>query len=148
MLNDRQFEDLLNLTADAEQAGVFRATPIDAHSIMQQAHNEMSSESSWRWGLLAGPLAACLVAAFGLSQFWPAAPQNRVAQSTRNAGSVIMADSVERCGGDFTLFNTCFTGPAQDELSAECRCVDLDKDGDVDFADFGLMQRASALSNG
>ncbi len=164
----RDFEDLLRMAVEAEQAGVFRPTPADPAAIMSDPHRNATrddasrqatreSESGFaghrlvlRLGRLAGSLAACLVIAVGISQIWPAGggQSSHVANLSQSTGATMLVDSVERCSSDFTLFNTCFTGPSIDGLTSDCRCVDFDRDGDVDFADFGLMQRASAMSNG
>lgn len=152
----REFEDLLRLALEADEAGVFRSTPADACSIMAKAQQEVAGEtvvttksgSVLRFGRLVAPLAACVMIVVGISQMWPTNSGQPTMTSSQFANSTMMVDSVEKCSADFTLFQTCFTGPSLDGLTSDCKCADLDRDGDVDFADFGLMQRASAMSNG
>ena len=42
---------------------------------------------------------------------------------------------------DFDIFLSCFTGPEGGEVPFECAPADLDSDDDIDFADFGRLQR-------
>ncbi len=43
--------------------------------------------------------------------------------------------------GDYAILADCLDGPEL-QTSLDCRCMDLDSDGDVDLVDYGAMQRA------
>jgi Low-density lipoprotein receptor repeat class B len=53
---------------------------------------------------------------------------------------VVIPDLVDIC--DFENFVQCFTGPIDSVLEGNCADSDSDRDGDIDFADFGLLQSA------
>jgi len=49
---------------------------------------------------------------------------------------------------DLAIFQPCVTGPAIiPQLSPTCQLADLDRDGDIDQSDFGLLQRCYSGSS-
>jgi hypothetical protein len=45
-------------------------------------------------------------------------------------------------GDDHLSFALCVTGPGLGPVVNACRCMDLDRDGDVDLADWARFQAA------
>ncbi len=139
--NYEDLEQLLLHSADAERAGVFNRSPVDPAVLLAAVSTggdvtaaraggpvacAPGSDRSRGWMYVAGvlaPIAACVAIWFGVNQF---------------------ANGEVDCY-DFLVFDSCFTGPSgadsREPLSGQCACVDLDQDGDVDFADFGHLQR-------
>jgi hypothetical protein len=160
VLSRNELEKLLLDATESVQAGVFRKTSINSSSIFAAANavstreNEGESSNSARRGWfsvarVATPIAACLLIWVGVrttdfdsNVTQPAVPQAMVAVHGGLLGETGSADR------GLALFNSCFTGPGADLLSGDCSDADLDRDGDVDFADFGRFQRQIVSKNG
>jgi len=152
--------NLSNLVAeaiDAEAAGVFAPTNLDVAAVMgaQTGGNAASSTRfSRRHAMFARfveramvglPLAACLGIVVGIASM--------SVRLSPDSGSFVMLGSngldskglgaMQAC--DMQVFARCFTGPGQ-AVPADCGCVDLDGDGDVDLSDMGSYQQLASMS--
>lgn len=152
--------NLANLVAeaiDAEAAGVFTPTELDMAAVMDvQAGTRAvgSSQRSRRHALFARfvekamvglPLAACVAIVVGIASM--------SVRLSPDSGSFVMLGSngldskglgaMQAC--DMQVFARCLTGPGQ-AVPADCGCVDLDDDGDVDLSDMGSYQQLASMS--
>lgn len=137
-LKDGDLERLLLHATQAELAGVFRKTPVDPASIMAQTRGRRG----WlRGARIAMPIAACVALWFGLAETGSLAPDVAVPVSAviSNTGSGVVEGGSDCVS--LAMLNSCLTGPGVTTLSRDCACADLDRDGDVDFADFGRFQQ-------
>ena len=117
----------------AKRAGVFRATPLDARSLVSPAG---SDEARGRRLALRFAAVAALLAITVL--VWGGMFASQIAQlKARSRGTTILqvasAESI----------SSCLAGPAE-ALSTQCRSFDLDADGDVDMVDVSRYQLAYA----
>lgn len=132
------FERLMLEAADAQRAGVFERTRVDVEALV----GEPARHARWYRHILVGlPVAACIAMFFGVATMWRAgshdgeAGLNGTAVSTFGAGMVSPAEGCQ----NYQTFRACFGGPGI-LVGSECRCVDFDRDGDVDLADMGGLQ--------
>ncbi len=146
-LNNNDLERFLLDATEADRAGVFTATPVDAASLLAQGVESTGTRrvaGLYRWAKIVTPLAACVGLWIGVEQsdlFGPESVISNVpAMNGALAGGEI--DCIE-----LSQFNRCFTGPSG-APSVDCACADLDQDGDVDFADFGKFQTIVTARNG
>jgi hypothetical protein len=141
--SQNDFERFMLETMQADQCRVQDRTPVDAETLMAAA---APASASWLWRMasMAAPMAACIALFFGVSRVWVTGPGATTPATSLNGGAVA---TVSYCF-DLPTFADCFTGPGGDPLSTECACVDYDQDGDVDFADFGALQREAPGSAG
>ncbi|MCK4661156.1 MAG: hypothetical protein KAV82_16670 [Phycisphaerae bacterium] len=136
-----EFDRLMLDLAEARQAGVFDATPIEVESLM--APPVLSGPAHWYRHVLVGlPLAACIAMFFGVATLWKASSEtgNRVITGTAAISSFgsSMTTPIEQCQTMDDL-RTCFRGPGI-LVDGGCRCADFDGDGDVDLRDMGAFQ--------
>ena len=131
--------DLLDLS-EAEGAGVFQETRVDAASLVRSASRRRAPLLS-RHRLLLIPAAACLILVIGVWSvvFGPAT-------NSRNGGTPLAGNVYSGApGAALGDFGGCFHGPDLERDSA-CTSYDYDSDGDVDLADFTTYQMAFAAS--
>lgn len=146
------FERLLLNAVEAERHGVFNRTPVDANALMCGNAESSAGEASPRTGGWLGvarkfaPLAACVVLSFGIGKIWLTGSRAVVPNVGQPVALRALAAAEHDACRDLVLFDGCFTGPSAESLSGHCSCVDFDRDGDVDWADFGLFQRAVSSS--
>ena len=141
-----EFDRLMLETAEAERAGVFERTPVDAESLL--AEPVPAGPAHWYRHVLVGlPLAACIAMFFGVATLWWAGSEG--GDALINGPAAVPAfngtatSPVERCRNVENLRN-CFGGPGI-LVDSECRCVDFDEDGDVDLRDMGAFQLTKAI---
>jgi len=169
-----KIEDLMREAAEADQAGVFRSTPVEATALMTMLRSASGSAGltgadladSGRTDVLPGtparrlrwmavakivvPLAACVAVFVGVARLTPTTEPLIMVDNggTPPSTSSMLAGGNDSGWIDFGQFDRCFTGPAIGALGGECAHVDFDSDGDVDFADFGVLQRQLASARG
>ena len=117
----------------ARRAGVFRATPLDARSLISQAGSDGTRPRriALRFAAVAALLVITLLVWGGM--FASQLAQLKARSRGTTAPQVASAESISSCLG----------GPAG-ALSTPCRSFDLDADGDVDMADVSRYQLAYA----
>lgn len=145
--DNKSFEQLLLNAVQAEQAGVFDSTPVDAAELLESGSARKSGRNrGWlHVARVVTPLAACLGLWVGFNQTGLWAPVVPVPSVESVGNSLVNGEAI--CY-DFTMFERCFTGPGSGSASGDCACADLDNDGDVDFADFGRFQRLISPQDG
>ena len=131
--------DLLDLS-EAEGAGVFQKTRVDAASLVRSAPRHRVPLFA-RHRLLLVPAAACLIMVIGVWSvvFGPATGSRN--GRTPLAGNVYSGAP----GAALGEFGGCFHGPDLEQNST-CTAYDYDSDGDVDLADFTTYQMAFAAA--
>ncbi len=132
-------EQTLAELAEAEQAGVFRATRLDECALLMGGH--VATRPAWlKWGKHWAALAAML----GLTIIvWSAMfnmQLNQIDSATNR--SVVLTDPETGihnvgCDGDFLR---CFNGPTI-LAAATCKTFDFDLDGDIDMLDMQTYQQ-------
>lgn len=149
--HNQVFANMVAEAIDAEAAGVFTPTSLDMAMVMGAQTGENAAAStrfSRRHAMFARfvekamvglPLAACLGIVVGIASM--------SSRLSPNGGSIAMLGSngsaMQAC--DMKVFARCLTGPGQ-AVPADCGCVDLDDDGDVDLSDMGSYQQLASMS--
>jgi hypothetical protein len=131
--------DLLDLS-EAEGAGVFQKTRVDAVSLVRSVPPHRVPLLA-RHRLLLVPAAACLIMVIGVWSvlFGPAT-------TSPNGGTPLAGNIYSGApGAALGEFGGCFHGPNL-EQNAGCATYDYDADGDVDLADFTTYQMAFAAA--
>ena len=123
--NHEPIESRLLELHEAQRAGVFRPTRIDAAGLLRSP-----AARTWSWGRVRwAAAAAVLLAAVTWSGFF----YFNLAELRDGRPQLLAAGSIADC----------LSGP-RSTLSAQCRPFDLDQDGDVDIADLSSYQVAYA----
>lgn len=157
MLTEKNLQQLMVDAIECDKLGVFARTPVSAAGLLSVATGTADSGSRVRraggrvgrvirYGL---PLAACVGLWFGVGEMVfdgspTAVPMTKVLESGNGSALV---NGASKCH-DLSIFDGCMTGPESGSLSGECSCVDFDRDGDVDFVDFGYLQRQVSPQRG
>ncbi len=145
--NQDWLERLMAEAAQAERAGVFQATEIEAASLLSRPAVRPSWFRRHQHALVGLPVAACLafVAVLGTLHFGVPGTITQVAINDSNGESSMTSNTAPAAGHRTEdVLMSCFSGPGGGFLSAECAIADLDSDGDVDLADFSAFQLAQA----
>lgn len=133
---DHNLEQTLLELAQAEQAGVFRRTPLGPCALDPPIELSELLGRSRRWRLWV-PLSAAALLVIGV---WGALFQSEFASiREKDAASTMRVASA--AGG--TPLSGCMVGPGKN-IPADCSRFDRDTDGDVDLADISLVQLADA----
>ncbi len=140
-----ELERLLLHAVEAERAGVFERTAVDAVSLVGD------SPRSRGWlgiARVATPIAACVGLWFGVSEMgiWSPEAAGPMTHAAVNMNAALIGQDADCV--NLAVLNSCITGPGGGDLSGDCVCADLDNDGDVDFADFGRFQTTVAPHRG
>lgn len=132
-----EFDALLREAFEAERAGVFGRTPLDAGRLM--ANPSGSPMRGYRFILAGLPIAASLALFLGMAMFWKAGgktggafPNSNASLSGQNGGAAERCETLEN-------LRACFSGPGL-FAKTDCSCVDFDADGDVDLHDYGMFR--------
>jgi len=134
-----RLEDLIAEVQRAEDAGVFRRTPVDPAALIREAPAGSRPRPAHRLfiGLQA---AACIALVVGALSLWYGG--NSSQDQVGNSSGADVTSVVTAPRADIGVLAQCFTGPADGALPRGCESVDFDADGDVDLADYGAFQRA------
>ncbi len=128
-----QIESLLVELEEAERAGVFR--PSRVPPLLRPAARSPRT-LVFRLGV-AGLAAAAAVALFAVLVQVPSGGSNDVTPFDPLTVASRPAVSVSQ-------FTGCFAGPSAAPTVGDCSPADQDADGDVDLADFSVMQLSGA----
>ena len=140
----RQPEDLEGLLAELQQleeAGVFRRTPVSPTTLVGGSAGPV--RRPWHRVFVGLQVAASVALIVGVASLWRPDRDSGTPMVMKPVSPSDVASTVTevRCGRLETLTH-CFTGPGMLDMHSECRCVDFDRDGDVDLADYGAFQLA------
>jgi len=132
-------EQLIAEADQAERAGVFRASRIDAVSLVQSpGSGEVPFFVSWRrFGV---PLAACVTLAVGVGALLLSRELSGIAKQQLLAANSSAAQTSPEG------FLHCLDGPEAGAVG-DCSSYDFDNDGDVDLLDFSSFQSTYALAS-
>ncbi|HUU83254.1 MAG TPA: hypothetical protein VM243_07090 [Phycisphaerae bacterium] len=139
----RQPDDIERLIAqvrDLEEAGVFRQTPVDVASLVQGGRCERPRRLTHR--LFVGlQVAAGVALVVGLVTVWRLGVSSDVPDGMGNSSGADVVNAIPAGQAEQArAVARCLTGPAGGSLAEYCQSVDLDRDGDVDLADYGALQ--------
>ncbi len=139
MDNDRRhldpIEDGLAELAEAQRAGVFGRTPIDAGQCLL-ADEPRAPVNVRRLMARLMPVAAVLVLAVTV---WTTMFALQLSEIRENKQMLAAGQAKPD-----TSFATCMNGPSGDGLSGQCGELDRDTNGQIDLRDFGSYQLAYA----
>lgn len=132
-------EDALLAHDDADRAGVFRVTPVNADDLFGGPVVVRSPRLVFRAGVA---VAATIVLAVGVWSWLFQMELSRLRSAAITGNSVaLQSDALPvRCDA---CISECVTGPVPNK-PADCDRYDYDADGDVDLADFSRYQLAYA----
>ncbi len=145
--NQDWLERLMAEAAQAEQAGVFQATEIEAASLLSRPAVRPSWFRRHQHALVGLPVAACLafVAVLGTLHYGAPGTFTQVVVNSPTGENNMTSDASAAVGHRTAdVLMSCFSGPGRGFLSTECATADLDSDGDVDLADFSAFQLVEA----
>lgn len=125
-------ERLLLEHRNADVAGVFRPTQVDARALLHSPAPARTSLRNLRW--VATSLAACLALAVS-ARVWIATTGTHPVESGASAQPGDKSGSNAK-----NPFVNCLTGPLASVGGTPCDRNDVDGDGDIDLADFSLSQ--------
>jgi len=126
-------EEMLSELGDAEQAGVFRRTFVDAGSLVRERPDQALSQRLSHHKLIWMPAAACIALVVCIGTLVHKAGFGPDGHS-QIMGSLSSANMVSPLAG----FYDCITGPGG-AVDNGCVAYDYDSDGDVDLADYSNL---------
>ncbi|MBN1511495.1 MAG: hypothetical protein JXB13_05730 [Phycisphaerae bacterium] len=146
--NQDWLERLMAEAAQAERAGVFQATEIEAASLLSRPAVRPSWFRRHQHALVGLPVAACLafVAVLGTLHYGAPGTFTQVVINSPTGENNMTSDTSVAVGHRTAdVLMSCFSGPGREFVSTECVTADFDSDGDVDLADFRAFQLAEAF---
>ncbi len=142
----RQPNELESLIAEVRQldeAGVFNRTPVSPASLLAEVGGP--TQPRWHHRLYVGlQVAACVGLVAGAATLWRASNSATNSVSVGGSGYDVASVVGDQPTGTMELLTYCLAGPGASGAGSDCSTVDLDLDGDVDLADFGLFQTTFA----